>query len=98
MTSAAATAPIEPSAADMRLVIGASSLGTVFEWYDFFIYGTLATIIGKTFVPSDNELVRQLVVWAGFAVGFGFIRWARYCLVIWGTVSGASTPSWSPLR
>ena len=72
MTSAAATAPIEPSAADMRLVIGASSLGTVFEWYDFFIYGTLATIIGKTFVPSDNELVRQLVVWAGFAVGFGF--------------------------
>ena len=72
MTTLAATAPIEPSAADMRLVIGASSLGTVFEWYDFFIYGTLATIIGKTFVPSDNELVRQLVVWAGFAVGFGF--------------------------
>ena len=32
----------EPSAKDMRLVIGASSLGTVFEWYDFFIYGTLA--------------------------------------------------------
>ena len=62
----------DPSAADMRLIIGASSLGTVFEWYDFFIYGTLATIIGKTFVPSDNELVRQLVVWAGFAVGFGF--------------------------
>jgi MFS family permease len=72
MTSTAATAPSEPSAADMRLVIAASSIGTVFEWYDFFIYGTLATIIGKTFVPSDNELVRQLVVWAGFAVGFGF--------------------------
>ena len=72
MTTQAAPALSEPSAADMRLVIGASSLGTVFEWYDFFIYGTLATIIGKTFVPSDNELVRQLVVWAGFAVGFGF--------------------------
>ena len=72
MTTLAATAPNKPSAADMRLVIAASSLGTVFEWYDFFIYGTLATIIGKTFVPSDNELVRQLVVWAGFAVGFGF--------------------------
>jgi MFS family permease len=63
---------IKPDAADIRLVIGASSAGTVFEWYDFFIYGTLATIIGKAFVPSDNELVRQLVVWAGFAVGFGF--------------------------
>ena len=72
MTTLAATAPNKPSAADMRLVVAASSLGTVFEWYDFFIYGTLATIIGKTFVPSDNELVRQLVVWAGFAVGFGF--------------------------
>jgi MFS family permease len=57
---------------EMRLVIAASSAGTVFEWYDFFIYGTLAAIIGATFVPSDNELVRQLTVWAGFAVGFGF--------------------------
>src|SRR5688500_11540970 len=65
-------AAAEPSAKDIRLVIGASSVGTVFEWYDFFIYGTLATIIGATFVPSDNELVRQLTVWAGFAVGFGF--------------------------
>ncbi len=72
MNTSPQLAQAEPSAADMRLVIGASSLGTVFEWYDFFIYGTLATIIGKTFVPSDNELVRQLVVWAGFAVGFGF--------------------------
>ena len=72
MTEPMRLSAAEPSAADMRLIIGASSLGTVFEWYDFFIYGTLATIIGKTFVPSDNELVRQLVVWAGFAVGFGF--------------------------
>ena len=61
-----------PGSKDIRLVIAASSAGTVFEWYDFFIYGTLATIIGATFVPSDNALVRQLVVWAGFAVGFGF--------------------------
>lgn len=73
MASVAAAPPAEkPDARDMRLVIAASSAGTVFEWYDFFIYGTLATIIGTTFVPSDNVLVRQLVVWAGFAVGFGF--------------------------
>lgn len=62
----------EPSAADIRLVIGASSAGTVFEWYDFFIYGTLAGIIGKTFFPSGNETLELLLVWAGFAVGFGF--------------------------
>jgi MFS family permease len=67
-----ATVDHEPSASDMRLVIAASSAGTIFEWYDFFIYGTLAAIIGKAFVPSDSDIVRQLTVWAGFAVGFGF--------------------------
>jgi len=72
---ATATAPrahAEPSASDMRLVIAASSAGTVFEWYDFFIYGTLSAIIGKTFFPSGNETLQTLLVWAGFAVGFGF--------------------------
>ncbi len=57
---------------DMRLVIGASSAGTIFEWYDFFIYGTLAATIGKTFFPADNPTLQILLVWAGFAVGFGF--------------------------
>jgi MFS family permease len=61
-----------PSASDIRLVIAASSAGTIFEWYDFFIYGTLASIIGKTFFPADNETLQLLLVWAGFAVGFGF--------------------------
>jgi MFS family permease len=64
----------EPSTADIRLVISASALGTVFEWYDFFIYGTLAAsgIIGRTFFPAGNEVVQTLLAWAGFAVGFGF--------------------------
>ena len=62
----------EPSASDMRLVIAASSAGTIFEWYDFFIYGTLATVIGKAFFPAGNETLQVLLVWAGFAVGFGF--------------------------
>ncbi|MBU3993949.1 MAG: MFS transporter [Alphaproteobacteria bacterium] len=65
-------AHLEPSPSDMRLVIAASSAGTVFEWYDFFIYGTLAGIIGQTFFPSGNETLQTLLVWAGFAVGFGF--------------------------
>lgn len=56
------------------MVIGASALGTIFEWYDFFIYGTLAAsgIIGKTFFPTGSETLRTLLAWAGFAVGFGF--------------------------
>ncbi len=62
----------EPSAKEIRLVIAASSAGTVFEWYDFFIYGTLASLIGAAFFPSGNETLQLLLVWAGFAVGFGF--------------------------
>ena len=64
----------EPSAKEMRLVIGASSLGTIFEWYDFFIWGTLTTtgILGRTFFPADNPVLGDLLAWATFAVGFGF--------------------------
>ena len=62
----------EPTASDIRLVIAASSAGTVFEWYDFFIYGTLASLIGHAFFPAGNETLQTLLVWAGFAVGFGF--------------------------
>ncbi|HZV17476.1 MAG TPA: MFS transporter [Sphingobium sp.] len=56
------------------LVIGASSVGTLFEWYDFFIYGTLAAsgIIGRTFFPAGSETLQTLLAWAGFAIGFGF--------------------------
>ena len=77
MTEAAAAAAdhgagYQPTAKDIRMVIAASSAGTIFEWYDFFIYGTLAAIIGKAFFPSDNATLETLLVWAGFAVGFGF--------------------------
>ena len=42
---------IKPS--KISLVIGASSVGTLIEWYDFYIFGMLATIISKQFFPSD---------------------------------------------
>jgi MFS family permease len=71
-SSVAASGTEESKSSDMRLVIGASSAGTIFEWYDFFIYGTLATFIGKSFFPADNAVLQTLLVWAGFAVGFGF--------------------------
>ncbi len=54
-----------------RLVIVASTLGTVFEWYDFFVYGTLATIVAGHFFPSDNPAVSFLIFLASFGVGFG---------------------------
>jgi MFS family permease len=54
-----------------RLVITASSLGTVFEWYDFFVYGILAATIGKLFFPADNPALSTLASLVAFGVGFG---------------------------
>src|SRR5271168_5054655 len=56
--------------AQHRQVIFASSLGTVFEWYDFYIYGTLAAFFGKLFFPPGNETSGYLSSLALFGVGF----------------------------
>ena len=69
---AEAAGHLEPSPADMRLVIAASSAGTIFEWYDFFIYGALGSILAKAFFPSGNATLETLLFWLVFAVGFGF--------------------------
>ncbi len=53
-----------------RLVITASSLGTIFEWYDFFVYGILAALIGKLFFPSDSASAATLLSLATFGAGF----------------------------
>ncbi|NNC53818.1 MAG: MFS transporter [Erythrobacter sp.] len=62
----------EPSENEIKLVIGASGAGTIFEWYDFFIYGTLAYILKDAFYDVDNETLGLLLVWSTFAVGFAF--------------------------
>jgi ABC-type transport system involved in multi-copper enzyme maturation permease subunit len=54
------------------MVVAASSVGTVFEWYDFFIYGTLGAILSKAFFPTGNATLEMLLFWLVFAVGFGF--------------------------
>ena len=53
-----------------RLVIGASSLGTMFEWYDFFLYGALATYIARHFFSGVNETTGFIFALAAFAAGF----------------------------
>jgi MFS family permease len=72
MAEAQALADREPSDKEIRLVISASSAGTIFEWYDFFIYGTLAYILKDAFYATDNETLGLLLVWSTFAVGFAF--------------------------
>ena len=59
---------IKPS--KISLVIGASSVGTLIEWYDFYIFGMLATIISKQFFPSDAGTSALLSTLAIFAAGF----------------------------
>ncbi|GIX18376.1 MAG: MFS transporter [Erythrobacter sp.] len=72
MAQAEALGTREPSEQEIRLVIAASSAGTIFEWYDFFIYGTLAYILKDAFYATDNETLGLLLVWSTFAVGFAF--------------------------
>lgn len=51
-------------------IISASSLGTLIEWYDFYIYGALAPIIAQQFFPSENPTAAFLAALATFAAGF----------------------------
>lgn len=53
-----------------KKVIFASSLGTVFEWYDFYLYGSLAVFIGATFFSQYPEATRNIFALLAFAAGF----------------------------
>ncbi len=51
-------------------VIGASSVGTMIEWYDFYIFGSLASVIAPLFYPPENQTFAYIAYLATFAVGF----------------------------
>src|SRR6201998_3998630 len=52
------------------LIVGGASLGTVFEWYDFYLYGLLASIISAQFFSGVNEVTGFIFALAAFAAGF----------------------------
>src|SRR3982751_4281642 len=58
------------SVADVRRVIFASSLGTMFEWYDFYLYGSLAAIISRQFYSGVNPTAAFIFALLAFAAGF----------------------------
>jgi predicted MFS family arabinose efflux permease len=73
MASMSATADLpkhQGATSNEWLVIGASSLGTVFEWYDFYLYGLLATVISAQFFSGVNEVTGFIFALAAFAAGF----------------------------
>jgi len=57
--------------ATLRRVIVASAIGTLFEWYDFYLYGSLAVFFGKKFFPEGNDTAQLLASLATFGAGFG---------------------------
>src|ERR1700691_4962073 len=103
---AATNLPMYESGIDKshRRVIFASSLGTVFEWYDFYLYGSLAGIIGRQFFSGINETAGFVFAILAFAAGFairpfgalffgriGDIVGRKYTFLITILIMGAST-------
>ena len=69
-TTTVAPARSQGMTKDERFVIFASSLGTVFEWYDFYLYGSLAAIIGAQFFSAYPPATRDIFALLAFAAGF----------------------------
>src|ERR1700759_3499767 len=96
--------PSKSISAEERRVIFASSLGTVFEWYDFYLYATLATFFASLFFPKGNDTAALLSAFATYAAGFlvrpfgalvfgrlGDLVGRKYTFMITILVMGAST-------
>src|SRR3979409_1905114 len=89
---------------DEKFVIFASSLGTVFEWYDFYLYATLAPFFAALFFPPGNDTAALLSAFATYAAGFlvrpcgalifgriGDLVGRKYTFLVTIVVMGAST-------
>ena len=102
-TPTSATAA-RPMSREERKVIIASSAGTVFEWYDFYLAGSLAANIAANFVPGNNDTAKFIFVLFGFAAGFavrpfgaiffgrlGDLIGRKYTFLVTMTVMGIAT-------
>ncbi|WP_240902939.1 MFS transporter [Caulobacter sp. SLTY] len=72
MTDQTTDAAPEDAPVSMRTVVAASSAGTAFEWYDFFIFGSLAGVISQVFFTGLNETAGLIAALALFGTGFAF--------------------------
>src|ERR1700690_3409616 len=79
-----------------RFVILASSLGTVFEWYDFYLYGSLAAIIGAQFFSAYPPGTRDIFALLAFAAGFLVLPLGASYLAASATLSDANIRFSSP--
>lgn len=104
MATATANAKAPPMTAEERKVIFASSLGTVFEWYDFYLYGSLAAVIAKQFFSGLDAGSAFIFALLAFAAGFivrpfgalvfgrlGDLIGRKYTFLVTIVIMGAST-------
>src|SRR5213595_2617891 len=88
----------------LPFVIGASSMGTIIEWYDFYLYATLTPFLAPIFFPNDNPTASALSAFAAYAAGFlvrpfgavffgalGDIIGRKYTFLVTITVMGLAT-------
>src|SRR5215470_16516540 len=61
---------VAPSEYGIWRVILASAVGTMIEWYDFYIFGSLAAVLSPKFYPSGNDTIALIAYLSTFAVGF----------------------------
>jgi MFS family permease len=91
-------------APNLRMVIAASSVGTIIEWYDFYLYGSLAVFFSTLFFPADNPTATLLASLATFGAGFavrpfgaivfgrvGDLVGRKYAFLVTLTVMGSAT-------
>src|SRR5436853_7837553 len=105
MASTAATARLAASRDyGIPFVIGASSVGTVIEWYDFYLYALLTPFLAPLFFPSDNPVASLLVGFAVYGAGFavrpfgavvfgriGDVIGRKYAFLMTVTIMGGAT-------
>src|SRR5947209_19064689 len=109
MSSATEAAPVDTGhreilPAEERLVVVASSVGTVFEWYDFYLYAILAPFFASVFFPPGNQTAALLGAFGAYAAGFlvrpfgalifgriGDLVGRKYTFLITITVMGLAT-------
>ena len=104
MATATAGKQVRPMTREEKKVILASSLGTVFEWYDFYLYGALAVMIGAQFFSAFDATTRNVFALLAFAAGFlvrpfgalvfgrlGDLVGRKYTFLITILIMGAST-------
>src|SRR6516164_3781660 len=94
MASQAAAIPSYGTEYGIWRVISASAVGTMIEWYDFYIFGSLAAVLSPKFYPPGNETFALIAYLATFAVGFVVRPFGALFFALIGILPTYATAGW----